>query len=888
MAGAVRTTCPYCGVGCGVVARPEPRESGSGGWRIDGDPDHPANRGRLCSKGAMLADVLDPAPRLTAPLVDGVRTPWDRATAAVADRLRRTIAAHGPESVAFYVSGQMLTEDYYVVNKLAKGFIGTPHVDTNSRLCMASTVAGHRRAFGGDVVPGCYDDLDEADLIVLVGSNLAWCHPILHRRVQAAQARGARIVVVDPRRTDTCDGADLHLPIAPGSDVALFNGLLAHLADAGALDTVWAGHHTAGLDDALAAARADAVSAAAICGLAPDVLGTFYRLFAATPRVVTVFSQGVNQSSAGSNKVNAILNVHLATGRIGRPGMGPFSVTGQPNAMGGREVGGLANQLAAHMTPDDPADVDRLRRFWQAPALKGGQGLKAVDLFDAVHDGRIKALWIIGTNPAVSLPRATRIREALDRCPLVIVSDVVADTDTARFAHILLPAAGWSEKDGTVTNSERRISRQRAFRAPVGDSRPDWRILCDVATALGHGAAFAYNHPAAIFAEHAALSAFENTGTRAFHIGGLAGLDRAAYDALAPVQWPVPANAPQGTARLFASGGFPTADGRARLLPLRHRPPREAAGRSRPLLLNTGRIRDQWHTMTRTGLSPRLTAHRPEPLLDIHPADAAAAGVADGGLAEVGNQRGRVVARVRVTDAQPPGQVFLPIHWTDAFSGAAIVSRLIDGAADPVSGQPESKNAAVRVSPLPAHRDGLLFSETPLALPDALFWNRVPEQGSNGGKVTVTTLALPPEIDHPAGLPDRAPDLQYSDTRSGAHAALWLTDERLEAALYLGPARRTVDRAWVAGRIGAEIEGTERLALLAGRAASTDTGAARGRTVCACLSVHENTIRAAMRDGATTVDAIARRTGAGTGCGSCRAEVGEILSHDRPVDHAAE
>src|SRR5271165_4045715 len=388
----VRTTCPYCGVGCGVVAAAD--------GTMRGNTAHPANGGRLCSKGAALGKTLGDDGRLTEPLIAGRPASWDEALDLIAGRFAATIARHGPDSVALYVSGQFLTEDYYVANKLMKGFIGSANIDTNSRLCMASSVAGHVRAFGEDVIPGIYEDWEEADLVVLVGSNAAWCHPVLYQRLQAARAaHGTKVVVLDPRRTATAEHADLHVPLAPGSDVALFNGLLSYLRDAGKIDAAWVERHTVGLAETLAAASSVVTqqgieSVAAECGIDPEILETFYEMFAQTERVMTVYSQGVNQSSTGTDKVNAIINCHLATGRIGRPGTGPFSVTGQPNAMGGREVGGMANQLAAHMGFDDPADRQAVQDFWGSPTLAPKPGLKAVELFDAVLDGRVKALWI--------------------------------------------------------------------------------------------------------------------------------------------------------------------------------------------------------------------------------------------------------------------------------------------------------------------------------------------------------------------------------------------------------------------------------------------------------------------------------------------------------------
>src|ERR1700689_2345983 len=479
---ATPTTCPYCGVGCGVLATPD----GSGGAAISGDPSHPANFGRLCSKGSALGETIGLEDRLLYPMVrcsNGAmeRIAWTDALDHVAHRFAHIVARDGPNAVAFYLSGQLLTEDYYVANKLMKGFIGSANVDTNSRLCMASSVAGHRRAFGADTVPGVYEDLDEADLLVLVGSNAAWCHPVLFQRMIAKkQRRGARIVVIDPRKTDTTEDADLFLGLKPGTDTALFSGLLVHLADHGALDRDYIERYTSGFDEALSRARsiAGGVAATALAtGLSEQDVSAFFQLFAATPRVVTLYSQGVNQSAQGTDKVNAIVNCHLATARIGKIGASPFSLTGQPNAMGGREVGGLSNQLAAHMN-FTPPDIDRVRRFWKARRIATHEGLKAVQMFEAIGRGEIKALWVMGTNPAVSLPDADAVRAALKKLELFVISENVRSNDTVNAGpHVLLPAQAWGEKSGTVTNSERRISRQRAFLGAPGEARPDWWIV---------------------------------------------------------------------------------------------------------------------------------------------------------------------------------------------------------------------------------------------------------------------------------------------------------------------------------------------------------------------------------------------------------------------------
>src|SRR5215472_3854314 len=430
---ATRTACPYCGVGCGVLATPD----GKGGAAIAGDGEHPANFGRLCSKGSALGETLGIENRLLYPMIrckgSLERVAWPDALDHVSHRLKHIIARDGANAVAFYLSGQLLTEDYYVANKLMKGFVGSANLDTNSRLCMSSTVAGHRRAFGADTVPGCYEDLDEADLLVLVGSNAAWCHPILYQRMLAnKQKRRARMVVIDPRRTDSAGEADLYLSVKPGTDTALFCGLLVHLSDNDALDKGYIEFHTTGFGEALARARQIAGSAAATAlatGLSEADVAAFFQMFRETERVVTLYSQGVNQSAQGTDKVNAILNCHLATARIGRVGASPFSLTGQPNAMGGREVGGLANQLAAHMT-FTPPDIDRVRRFWKAPRIATQEGLKAVQMFEAIARGEIKALWVIGTNPAVSLPNADGVREAMKKLELLVVSENVRDNDT--------------------------------------------------------------------------------------------------------------------------------------------------------------------------------------------------------------------------------------------------------------------------------------------------------------------------------------------------------------------------------------------------------------------------------------------------------------------------
>ncbi|MCV6586973.1 MAG: molybdopterin-dependent oxidoreductase [Marinibacterium sp.] len=860
---AVCSTCPYCGVGCGVLLSPD----GSGGLEVRGDAAHPANAGRLCSKGSALGETVGLAQRLLAPRVDGHDVSWDSALQTVADRFRATIAEHGPDSVAFYVSGQLLTEDYYVANKLMKGFMGSANIDTNSRLCMASSVAGHKRAFGTDTVPGTYEDLDEADLVVLVGSNLAWCHPVLYQRLIAARkARGTRIVVIDPRRTASCDQADLHLALAPGSDVALFNHLLAEIDRAGAVDAGYLAH-TTGFADALDTARADDLG---VTGLDPQDVADFCKLWIGTEKVVTIYSQGVNQSSSGSDKVNAILNCHLATGRIGTPGCGPLSVTGQPNAMGGREVGGLANMLACHLDLENPDHRLAVQDFWQAPTVPDAPGLKAVDMFRAVGDGRIKALWIIHTNPAVSMPDADAVRDAIAGCDFTVVSDITDRTDTAQLADVLLPASGWGEKDGTVTNSDRTISRQRAALPAPGQARPDWQILAEVGQRMGWAAAFDYSSPVEIFREYAALSGVAGRFGRDFDISGLSDLGAADYDRLQPARWPITATRRGG--RFFAEGGFYHADGKARLLPVSWRPPAARTGPRYPFRLNTGRLRDQWHTMTRTGLSPRLSAHLAEPFLDLNPVDADGLGIGAADLVQVDSPVGRAILRARITDDTRPGDVFAPIHWTAQTAPSARIDAVVEAATDPVSGQPESKASVVRVSRFDAAWYGFAVSEAAFT-PDADYWALSPTR--RGYRAELAGRAGVADWEKAArdlfNLP-QAEVTKVEDPARGVARLAFRVDGRLVAALFVSPQPVAVARDYVAG-----LPEVPALGLLSGRTPADTPDP--GPVLCSCFDVGVNTILEAIESqGLLSVDAIGAALQAGTNCGSCRPELATLLA----------
>jgi assimilatory nitrate reductase catalytic subunit len=887
---ATRTTCPYCGVGCGVLATPD----NSGGAAISGDPEHPANLGRLCSKGSALGETLALESRLLHPMIRCTkgnleRVAWSDALDHVAHRFAHIVARDGPGAVAFYLSGQLLTEDYYVANKLMKGFIGSANVDTNSRLCMASSVAGHRRAFGADTVPGCYDDLDQADLLVLVGSNAAWCHPVLFQRMLVnKQKRGARIVVIDPRRTDTAGDADLFLGLKPGTDTALFSGLLAHLADHDRLDRDYIDNHTSGFDDALARARsiAGSVGATALAtGLSEGDVAAFFQMFAATPRVVTLYSQGVNQSAQGTDKVNAIVNCHLATGRIGKSGASPFSLTGQPNAMGGREVGGLANQLAAHMG-FTPPDIDRVRRFWKAQRIATHEGLKAVQMFEAIGRGEIKALWVIGTNPAVSLPDADTARAALRKLELFVVSENVRSNDTVNAGvHVLLPAQAWGEKSGTVTNSERRISRQRAFLTPAGEAKPDWWIVGEVAKRLGFAAAFDFNSAADVFREHATLSAFENDGGRDFDIGALRSLSDEAFDVMAPVQWPARENAPQ-QARFFAEGGFFTSDRKARFIAPEIPALRTETTAARPLRLNTGRIRDQWHTMTRSGISPRLGQHLPEPFVEIHPDDALRFALADGDFARVVTDYGQCMLRVFVSERQQRGMLFAPIHWSAETSSAARVGALVAPFTDPYSGQPENKATPVSISPYDYVFRGFVLSREPLELPYHAWWARVAVTGGYG-----YLFADNADLSGwQSWLRSVAGDdlAEYRDPGGGVFRAATFREGRIETCLFVGPARDAGDWGAVRSLFAQDTLGDDqRRMLLSGK--SIDGMASSGPIVCACFGVGRTTICEAIVAGANSPAEIGARLKAGTNCGSCIPEMKRLIGKvgDEPYQLAA-
>ncbi|WP_075180190.1 nitrate reductase [Neptunomonas phycophila] len=880
----VKTTCPYCGVGCGVDAKLE-----NGNLiAVSGTTDHPANYGKLCVKGSSLHETVDHEGRMLTPMLHGQPTDWDTSLAYVSDKIKAIVAEHGPDAFAFYVSGQILTEDYYVANKLIKGFIGTANIDTNSRLCMASAVVAHKRAFGTDTVPGNYDDLNHADLVILTGSNLAWAHPIVYQRLANAKKQNPslQVVVIDPRKTASCDIADLHLPLKPGSDAFLFNGLAHHLIAHNKLDDSFLANHCNGLE-AIQQTVINQTSqqTAQDCDLTEDQINHFYSLFANNERVVTLFSQGINQSSSGVDKGNAIINCHLLTGKIGKPGAAPFSITGQPNAMGGREVGGLANQLAAHMDFKKPEHIDRVARFWNATNMAKNEGLKAVDMFDAVADGRIKAIWIMATNPVVSMPDADRIKAALQSCDLVIVSDSQAMTDTSQYADVCFPATTWAEKDGTVTNSERFISRQRGYLLPPGDAKHDWQAICEVAKRLGFEEAFNYENSADIFREHAALSGFENDDERDFDISLLSQISNAEYHNLTPIQWPVNARHPNGRSRFFDDGRFYTADKKANLIAVQPRLPTYTPN-SGQVTLNTGRIRDQWHTMTRTGKSARLLEHIASPTVQIHPETARQQAIANNALVKLSDRGISYIARAEITESVRADSLFIPMHWNDMFASHARANSLVRPISDALSGQPEFKHSPVTITPLVAQWQGWLMTNETFTPDSDLEWFRTPL-----ANCTLWELISEQRLPDMAWLRTQFSDMDdwvhLQDTEGRYLSAAGFKNNRLCVVLMSEPDLPEMDRNWLKAQIGTEFETkSDRLRLLAGVPA--DPASQTGRTVCSCYQVGEQTIINAIINGeADSVESLGALLKCGTNCGSCIPELRALTLEQQAKETAA-
>ena len=897
-----QTTCPYCGVGCGVTAKVTETVLGKK-VTVEGDVHHPSNYGKLCIKGSNLADTLGLESRVLHPMLGRkqvrFQSNWDTATTTIANKFQHIINEHGPESIGFYVSGQLLTEDYYVVNKFVKGYLGTANIDTNSRLCMSSAVAAHKRAFGEDLVPASYEDFEHTEMVVLVGSNTAWCHPVLYQRImQAKESRGLYVVVIDPRFTATCESADLHLPILPGQDVALFNGLIQHLEQNGYSDYDFITKYTQGLATALESSQPEhsAEAVAERTGISLEKLTQFYEKFADTEKVMTLFSMGVNQSSQGVDKANSIINCHLLTGKIGKLGAAPFSMTGQPNAMGGREVGGLANMLASHMDLDNPNHQQLVQNFWQSPTIAKQVGLKAVDLFHAVEAGKIKAIWIMATNPVVSLPDADQVKRALEKCEFVVVSDICLDTDTTQYADVLLPALGWGEKDGTVTNSERRISRQKAFLEEPGEAKADWWSIAQVAQKMAF-TGFEFKNSYDIFLEHARLSAYENAtlderehveNYRYFNLNGLTQLGIEEYDTLKPTQWPVWDKNQSDTkvSRLFSDGKFSHADGKAKFIATLAKDPIHQISAEYPLILNTGRIRDQWHTMSRTGLSANLANHRAEPYCEIHPNDALKYGIRDTALLEVRSKWGVSVLRAQVSNDIRRGQVFAPIHWNDQVASDARIGKVVNPVVDPISGEPEFKHTPVMIQPFYTHWQGVLYvrsgfeSYTEKSIQNTVWWTKIRTSHAfryelaDRQKLSTTTEQLKTFLPF---TDEEFEWLNLEDQSAQISHSIVLKNGVLIASLYIAPTGLLPDRDWVASLFKRErISAMHRKALLAGQAMSMSNN--DGPLVCSCFKVGKNKIIQTIKENNINNEKqVTACLKAGGNCGSCLPEIRGLI-----------
>ena len=900
--GETRSTCCYCGVGCGVVISSENGEITG----VRGDPAHPANFGRLCTKGSTLhltarRDLRALYPELRSErAAPRRRVNWDEALDHCAQRFADTIAAHGPDSVAFYISGQLLTEDYYVFNKLAKGLIGTNNVDTNSRLCMSSAVAGYKLSLGADAPPACYEDIDSAECIFIAGSNTAFAHPVVYRRIEEARARNPslRIIVVDPRSTATAAEADLHLALLPGTDIALYNAMLHVMLWEGWIDETFIHDHTAGFAEFKQTLREYSPELAAqICGISAADIVTAARWFAQSGATLSLYCQGLNQSSHGTHNNCALINLHLATGHIGKPGAGPFSLTGQPNAMGGREVGGMANLLSAHRDLANPVHRAEVARLWGIDDVPAAPGMTAVELFRALEAGTIRAVWIACTNPAYSMPDQKRVRAALEKAEFVVVQDAYRNIDTAAFADVLLPAATWGEKEGTVTNSERRISLVRAAVPAPAEARPDWEIAADFARRLG--ARLKHSQTARLFPYASAEEVFnEHRETTRGRDLDITGLTYALLERDGPQQWPYPEGARSGRARLYEDGIFATADGRARFVDARHHGSAENTDARYPLHLTTGRLRDQWHGMSRSGTVARLCEHTAEPTLAMHPDDLARRGLRDGALARVASRRGEIVVRVAASNEMRPAQTFMAMHWGSQFMAGAGVNALTLDAFDPVSKQPELKHAAVRVEPVALPWEMVMMARLEAGglgvLPALRPWlERFPYAalGLFGRETTFVALRIadrvPPAPDAVAALDELlgldADDcaMEYRDARRNIAKRVQIRDGRLTGVRLSG---ETAAREWLKDVMasGAETAGVRRWMLAPIAVPPAECGT-RGHLVCTCLGVGEHVILDQVAAGAS-LEALQRTLQCGTQCGSCLPELRRLCA--RPVPSA--
>jgi assimilatory nitrate reductase catalytic subunit len=888
------STCCYCGVGCGVLIE----HDGERILGVSGDPAHPANFGKLCSKGSTLhltgdltARALYPELRLGKGLARS-RTDWDTALDHAASVFAKTIAEHGPDSVAFYISGQLLTEDYYSFNKLARALVGTNNIDSNSRLCMSSAVVGYKRSLGADAPPCSYEDLESSDCVMIVGSNMAYAHPVLFRRLEEAKSRRPemKVIVIDPRRTDTCDLADLHLAILPGTDVALFHGILYLLLWEGWIDREFIAAHTEGLAELKDLVRDyTPPMVAQLCGISVEQLQQCAEWVGTAPSFLSLWCMGLNQSTAGSAKNSALINLHLATGQIGRPGAGPFSLTGQPNAMGGRETGSLSNLLPGHREAANAEHRAEVAAYWGVEQLPEITGLTAIELFEQVRNGTIKALWIACTNPAQSMPDQTAVRAALQACPFVVLQEAFRTTETAGFADLLLPAASWGEKDGTVTNSERRISHVRRAIVAPGEARSDWAITVDFAQRLekhlrpGQASLFAFETPAQIFDEYKQL-------TRGRDLD-LSGISHDLIDRLGPQQWPFPVGAEEGTARLYVDGVFPTANGRARFVADPFRAAREQRDGQFPLTLITGRLRDQWHGMSRTGTAAQLFGHVSEAVLSLHPDELQRHGLQPGELVSLKSRRGAVIVAVGSDDSVRPGQAFLPMHWGDRFLKGG-VNGITQPAFDPLSKQPELKHTGVRLDPVDLQwkffalieGDVQQHFETLRPLCEAFSYVSLSLAGRERPALLIRAASafapdpqLLREIDQCLGL-NEGPVMAYDDPRRSIGKRVRIERDRITAIRLAGEtlAQHWLQDLWLEGRVDEQLR-RWLLAPLSAPPGNTDAPTAGSKTLCNCKNVSQGAVCAGIRRG-LDLQGLKQELGCGTQCGSCVPEIKRLLA----------
>ncbi|NJK33994.1 MAG: nitrate reductase [Oscillatoriales cyanobacterium SM2_2_1] len=692
MPATVKTLCPYCGVGCGLELVQQ---------KVRGDRQHPSSQGMICVKGGTIMESVT-RDRLLYPMMrdslegEFQRVSWDQALDRIVERIQVVRSHHGADGICVYGSGQFQTEDYYVAQKLLKGCLGTNNFDANSRLCMSSAVSGYIASFGSDGPPCCYDDLEATNLAVIVGSNTAECHPIIFNRLRKHHKSrdDVRLIVIDPRYTPTAEAADLHLAIAPGSDIALFHGIAHLLHQWQALDHAFIAQHTQGWADLLTILQAyPPPHVANLCQISTDDLHTAARWWQESDRVLSLWSMGINQSVQGTAKVQSLINLHLMTGQIGKDGAGPFSLTGQPNAMGGREAGGLAHLLPGYRLVSNSEHRAEVEQFWGLPpgAISSQPGHAIWDMIRALEQDQVGLFWIAATNPAVSLPDLDRVNRALRRSPLTVYQEAYHPTETTAFAHILLPATQWSEKTGVMTNSERVVTLCPAFQPPLGEARDDWQIFAEVGKRLGYADFFPFQNSSDVYAEFARL-----THGRPCDQSGIS------HHALTdrPIQWPCPAGtAPRSHGlRLYRDHQFPTPDRRARFGLAHHHGLHEPPNSEYPLIATTGRLYGHWHTMTRTGRIAKIQKMHPEPLLEIHPRAAAARQINDGDRVEIRSRRGKIILPAKVTKAISPQVVFVPMHWGALWADNAAANALTDPAACPISKQPELKACAVQVT----------------------------------------------------------------------------------------------------------------------------------------------------------------------------------------------